>query len=108
MRFFEQTLALMEKGIRVSSFYFPSDPYITHINVIPMNSLYEQCNKESKVGEDCYPDLTYFHNGKDNICCKPAYDYVFSYSEGYDQNIHRCDRKHPVFYLLTDKEVKRV
>ncbi|CAG7834063.1 unnamed protein product [Allacma fusca] len=64
------------------------------------------CKKESPVDPCCYPNLTYYHNGKENVCCKPRHDYNFLFCEGYDQYRHRDDRKHPHFYLGIDIEEK--
>jgi len=54
------------------------------------------------------PKLTYYNNGKKNICCKTAYDYNYSYCEGYDQIRHRDDRKHNIKYMHIDVEVLKI
>jgi len=52
----------------------------------------------------CNPFLTYYNNGKVNRCCKTGYDYNYFYCDGYDQERHREDRKHPFFYMNIDLE----
>jgi len=52
----------------------------------------------------CKAPLTYYNNGKCNLCGKLLYDYNYFYCEGYDQYRHRDDRKHATRYMNIDIE----